>query len=62
MITSFSGEFRCPNGWVIHADQCFLVNVTRRVTWHQARQICVDSNGTLVQIKDQETQKFFKSN
>ena len=53
-----SGEFHCPNSWVIHADVCYYINETEQLNWHQARESCMQMNGTMAMITNDEQTTF----
>ncbi len=57
----FTGEFLCPDGWVVYGKNCLYVNSTRSVTWHQAVHKCQQLNATLTRVNDQEESKFIGS-
>nr|XP_009671984.1 PREDICTED: macrophage mannose receptor 1-like [Struthio camelus australis] len=51
----------CPESWLFFNNKCFKTfasNITRQLTWHAARDTCVDLGGNLATIPNEEVQAF----
>lgn len=49
---------RCPQGWTGHRSSCYLVFNRLTNQWNQARQVCQEHGGDLVEIGSSEENNF----
>ncbi|XP_044152248.1 killer cell lectin-like receptor subfamily G member 1 isoform X2 [Bufo gargarizans] len=59
---SASGCLLCPNGWILHGDDCYYYSDVPYRTWNQSRDQCEKMGADLLVIKNQEQQEFIERN
>ncbi|XP_044153972.1 killer cell lectin-like receptor subfamily B member 1C isoform X2 [Bufo gargarizans] len=57
---SASGCLLCPNGWILHGDDCYYYSDVTDRTWDQSRDQCEKMGADLLVIKNQEQQEFIQ--
>ncbi|OXB84687.1 UNVERIFIED_CONTAM: hypothetical protein H355_001164 [Colinus virginianus] len=51
----------CPESWLFFNNKCFKIfasNTTRKLAWHDAREVCIDLGGNLASIPNERVQAF----
>ncbi|POI30844.1 hypothetical protein CIB84_005405, partial [Bambusicola thoracicus] len=51
----------CPESWLFFNNKCFKIfasNTTRKLAWHDAREVCIDLGGNLASIANEKVQAF----
>ncbi|XP_044153758.1 killer cell lectin-like receptor subfamily B member 1B allele B isoform X3 [Bufo gargarizans] len=54
------GCLLCPNGWILHRDDCYYYSDVTDRTWNQSRDQCEKMGADLLVIKNQEQQEFIR--
>ncbi|XP_044155967.1 killer cell lectin-like receptor subfamily B member 1C [Bufo gargarizans] len=57
---SASGCLLCPNGWILHGDDCYYYSDVPDRTWDQSRDQCEMMGADLLVIKNQEQKEFIQ--
>ncbi|XP_044153756.1 killer cell lectin-like receptor subfamily B member 1B allele B isoform X1 [Bufo gargarizans] len=57
---SASGCLLCPNGWILHGDDCYYYSDVPERTWNQSRDQCEKMGADLPVIKNQEQKEFIQ--
>ncbi|XP_040291923.1 killer cell lectin-like receptor subfamily G member 1 isoform X3 [Bufo bufo] len=57
---SASGCLLCPNGWILHGDDCYYYSDVKEMTWNQSRDQCEKMGADLLVIKNQDQQEFIE--
>ena len=58
LFVFFFSVGRCPQGWTGHRSSCYLVFNRLTNQWNQARQVCQEHGGDLVEIGSSEENNF----
>uniref|UniRef100_A0A8C2SYC1 Macrophage mannose receptor 1-like n=1 Tax=Coturnix japonica TaxID=93934 RepID=A0A8C2SYC1_COTJA len=51
----------CPESWLFFKNKCFKIfasNTTRKLAWHDAREVCIDLGGNLASVPNEQVQAF----
>ncbi|XP_031470280.1 macrophage mannose receptor 1-like [Phasianus colchicus] len=51
----------CPDSWLFFNNKCFKIfasNTTRKLAWHDAREVCIHLGGNLASVLNQQVQAF----
>ncbi|XP_040291929.1 killer cell lectin-like receptor subfamily B member 1B allele B isoform X9 [Bufo bufo] len=54
------GCLLCPNGWILHGDDCYYYSDVKEMTWNQSRDQCEKMGADLLVIKNQDQQEFIE--
>nr|XP_047917806.1 macrophage mannose receptor 1-like isoform X1 [Anser cygnoides] len=51
----------CPESWLLFNNKCFKIfasNITRKLVWHDARDVCINLGGNLATVPNEQVQAF----